>query len=135
MGRLFPIIQPIQITTGRVDTIPMRYERVDEFVTTVSITSGSTTATGTITLPSNVNNIELKSIRAFCTGYTFTIYVKDTSGQPIYAYSDASENLVDNNIAVPVTGNVTVEVVTSTAVTGDTSVDVKLGARYTVMQS
>ena len=134
MPRLYPLVPPIEITTGRVDAIPLRYEKIAEFVQSLTILSGTTTTTGIVTLPSNVTNTELKTVRAFCTGYTFTIYVRDTSGQPVYAYQNADQNLVDDTIAVPTTGNLSVEVTTSTAVTGDTTVDVKLGIRYTVLE-
>jgi len=134
MPRLYPLVPPIEITTGRVDAIPMRYEKISEFVQSLTIASGTTVTTGVVTLPANVSSTELKTVRAFCTGYTFTIYIKDSSKQPVYAYQNAEQTLVDDTIAVPTTGNLSVEVTTTTGVTGTTSVDVKLGVRYTVSE-
>ncbi|MEM2661593.1 MAG: hypothetical protein QXS74_09770, partial [Nitrososphaeria archaeon] len=104
----------MEIATGRVETIVKRYERINEFVTNLSIATGQTIATGLITLPSNVSAVEIKTVRAFCTGYTFTLRLNDSSGQPFYAFQDAKDGLVDNNLEIPITGNIGVYVSTTT---------------------
>lgn len=134
MPRIFPIVPSLEITTGRVETIAKRYERIDEFVTDLTIATGETIATGLITLPSNVSAAEIKTVRAFCTGYTFTLRLNDSSGQPFYAFQDAKDCLVDNNLEIPITGNIGVYVSTTTGVTQTTTVNVKVGVRYTVME-
>lgn len=141
MARVYPILPPVQITTGvveistgRVGAVPLRYERVAEFASTVTIASGTTTGTATITLPANVSESEIKSIRAVCTGQTFSLYLKDSAGHPIYGYSNISEILVDNGIEVPAAGNITVEVSTPSAVPTTKTVNVKTGVRYSVIE-
>lgn len=132
MPRLFPLVPPMEITTGRVDAIPTKYEKISEYVTTLTIGTGESVATGLITLPVNVEASEIKTIRAFCTGNTFTLFLNDISGQPFYAFQNATEALVDNMIEIPVTGNIGIYVSTATGVTAATPIDIKVGVRHFV---
>jgi len=130
MPRKFPFIPPMQITTGRVDVIPFRYEKVAEFAQDLTIASGQTGATGTISLPSDATSSEIKSVRVFCTGYTFTFSINDSSGLPVYVFENATDALVDNGLAVPVSGNLSIKVQTTSGVTTTTTVNTRVGVRY-----
>ena len=132
MPRLFPLVPPVEITTGRVDAIPLKYERITEYVTTLTLSTGETVVTGLITLPTNVEASEIKTVRAFCTGYIFTLFLNDITGQPFYAFQNANEALVDNMIEIPITGNIGIYVSTTTGVSAVTPVDIKVGVRHFV---
>jgi len=139
MGRVFPVV-PLAEVYGTVGSIAKRYEKTDELHTTITVASGTSSGSSTITLPSNVQTTDILVIRAYPGANltkTWRITIQDQNGNKIYQYSGlaSDEELVDSNLRITVKGNLTVIINTAGNVVNDVNFDVYLGVRETVLEA